>query len=73
MNVLRNEKLNEFNALFICAILNLEIKKKFNYGRGLVKSRLEKMTIKLPAKKDEPDYQYMEDFIKSISFTPKSI
>lgn len=73
VNVLRNEKLNEFNALFICAILNLEIKKKFNYGRGLVKSRLEKMTIKLPAKKDEPDYQYMEDFIKSISFTPKSI
>jgi len=69
VNILYSDKLNEFSALFINTILNLEIRNKFNYGRGLVKSRLERMKIKLPVDKEgNPDWGYMEDYIKSIKF-----
>lgn len=68
VNVLRNPELNEFSALFISTVLNLEIKKKFNYGRGLVKSRLEKLSIKLPALNGDPDFRFMEDYIKGLQF-----
>ncbi len=69
VNILRNENLNLANALFINTILNLEIEKKFGYGRGLVKSRIEKLTIKLPATKEsKPDWKFMENFIISLEY-----
>jgi len=69
VNILYSNKLNEFSALFINTILNLEIKNKFNYGRGLVKSRLERMKIKLPIDEEKnPDWEFMENYIKSIKF-----
>lgn len=68
VNILRNKNINEFSALFINTVLNLEIKKKFNYGRGLVKSRLEKLSIKLPSFKNQPDYNFMEKYIKGLQF-----
>jgi len=67
---LRNDKLNLLNALFLNVILNLEIEKKFGYGRGLVKFRLENLNIKLPVDKDgKPDWQFMEDYIKSLPYS----
>ena len=70
INILRNDKLNLYNALFLSAILNLEINKKFGYGRGLVKSRIEKLSTKLPVNKNgEPDFELMENFIKSLPYS----
>jgi hypothetical protein len=54
----------------LCKILNLEIKKRFSYGRGLVKSRLELLKLKLPiTPSGTPDWQFMEDFIKSLPYS----
>jgi len=69
INIMRNEKLNLLNALFLNTVLNLEIKNKFSYGRGLVKSRLENLSIKLPEKNNQPDWEFMEDYIKSLSYS----
>jgi len=68
VNILQNDKLNVCNSLFICAILNLEINKKFGYGRGLVKSRIEKLSIRLPAKNNEPDWEFIEKYIKALPY-----
>ena len=71
VNILRNENLNLLNSLFLNVILNLEIDKKFGYGRGLVKSRLENLNIKLPVdKKNQPDWKFMEDYIKLLPYSP---
>jgi hypothetical protein len=70
VNILRNIKLNQYIGLFLCKILNLEIKKRFSYGRGLVKSRLELLKLKLPiTPSGTPDWQFMEDFIKSLPYS----
>jgi len=70
VNILRNKELNLLNALFLNVILNLEIDKKFGYGRGHVKSRLENLNVKLPVdKKGNPDWNFMEDYIKSLPYS----
>jgi len=68
VNILRNENLNLEISLFINSILNLEIEKKFGYGRGLVKSRLEKLNIKLPVKNNQPNWEFMKEFIVSLDY-----
>ncbi len=68
VNILRNNNLNLEVSLFINSILNFEIEKKFGYGRGLVKSRLEKLNIKLPVDNDQPNWEFMKDFIISLNY-----
>lgn len=48
---LRNSRINEKIALFICTILNLQVF-KYSYGRARVLGKLKEETIKLPIKKD---------------------
>ena len=68
VNILRNKHLNLEIGLFLNCVLNLEIEKKFGYGRGLVKSRIMELSIKLPKKDNQPDWYFMEDYIKSLSY-----
>jgi len=70
VNILRNKELNLLSALFLNVILNLEIDKKFGYGRGLVKSRLENLNLKLPVDSNgNPDWKFMENYIKSLDYS----
>lgn len=69
VNVIRHSKLNKYVALFICTLLNLEIEKKFNYGRGATKERISQLKIKLPSKNNEPDWLFMENYIKSLPYS----
>lgn len=48
---LRNTRMNEKSALFICTVLNLEVF-KYSYGRARVLRKLKDEIIKLPIKKD---------------------
>ena len=52
--LLYSPNLNLQNALYLSTVLKHEIQKRFNYGRGLVRSRLEKLRVFLPAKNNEP-------------------
>lgn len=71
-----HNKLNVYNGIFIETILDTE-RPKYSFGRSWTGSRLYQTQIKLPAKesKDEkgnitydPDWQYMEDYIKSLPY-----
>lgn len=66
-----NENLNQYNAMYLVTVLDLE-RPKFSFGRKR-KPTLESTKIQLPAiQKDdgtyEPNWQYMEDYIKSLPY-----
>ena len=67
----KNIKLNKYIALFLITIISKE-KYRFNYGRKWGIARMENSTINLPSKlvnnKYEPDWKYMEEYIKSLPY-----
>ncbi len=70
INILRNKEINLHRALFICTVLDFIIEEKYTYGRAVVKNRLENEKIKLPVDKNgNPDWQFMEDYIKSLPYS----
>lgn len=57
-------------GLFICSIIKRE-QFKFSYGRAVYSSEIARMIIKLPSTPDnEPDWNYMEQYIKSLNHKP---
>jgi type I restriction-modification system DNA methylase subunit len=63
-----NEKLNAYNGLFIVTVLDLE-RYKYSFGRKYGSKQIQKAKIKLPAKNGQPDWQFMEDYIKSLPYS----
>ena len=61
-------EMNKYTGLFLTTILKME-KYKFNYSRKMGTDRLEKIQIKLPFKKDKPDWGFMEAYIKSMPYS----
>ena len=67
--ILRGSELNRHKALFICSLLNFDIKIRYSYGRTIKRNDLEKTIIKLPINhKGEPDFEFMENYIKSLPY-----
>ena len=67
--LLYNKNLNKYNALFLITILTKELKIKFNYGIGINKQRINNLTIKLPSKNNQPDWSFMENYIKTLPYS----
>ena len=66
--ILRNEKLNKYNGLFISQIFRFE-NKRYGYGYKTSNDRIKNTILKLPADSDgNPDWQFMEDYIKSLPY-----
>ena len=64
----RHPKMNKVNAMFIVSILNIDYY-KYSYGRARVLEKLKNEYIKLPTSMtNEPDWQFMEDYIKSLPY-----
>ena len=61
-------KMNKYIAVFLVTILNLE-QYRYNYGRKCSQDRMKKICIKLPNKNGNPDFEYMENYIKSLSYS----
>lgn len=61
-------KINKYIALFLVAVLNQE-QYRYNYGRKCSQIRMRKIKIKLPSKNGKPDFEFMEDYIKSLSYS----
>ncbi len=58
--------MNDFVAMFLVTIINME-QYRYNYGRKCSQKRLKKSTIKLPVTAEgNPDFEYMENYIKSL-------
>lgn len=60
--------MNKYVSLFLVTILNLE-QYRYNYGRKCSQDRMNQMKIKLPAKDRQPDFDFMENYIKSLSYS----
>ncbi len=62
-------KLTPATALFVCTVIRLE-KYRFNYGRKWHLERMRESVIKLPATASgEPDWAFMETYIKSLPYS----
>jgi hypothetical protein len=61
-------EMDKYTGLFLTTILNKE-QYRYNYGRKASQSRLKQRNIKLPSKNDSPDWNFMRDFIKSLSYS----
>lgn len=62
-------KLNKFIAMFIVALIRKE-KYRFSYGRKWHLERMKESKIKLPVDKNRnPDWKFMEDYIKSLPYS----
>lgn len=69
MVVLRSKFFNVYTGLFITALLNKE-RFRYNYGRAFTMDIIAKTRIKLPVTPSgEPDWKFMEDYIKSLPFS----
>jgi len=63
--------MNVYTGLFLKTIIEQE-KFKYGYGRKLGSARIKKMVIKLPATPQGlPDWDYMENYIKSLPYADK--
>ncbi len=57
--------MNQYIGIFIVGILDIIIKKKFNYGHGATLVRVKNLDIKLPTTSDgKPDWEFMESYIR---------
>lgn len=68
-----NKHLNKYNGLFLATILSKE-RPKYSFGRSWTGSRLLDTIVKLPAILNSdgsysPDWQFMEDYIKSLPYS----
>ncbi|GHV19942.1 hypothetical protein FACS189494_02710 [Spirochaetia bacterium] len=63
-----NFVMNKYIAFFLVAILNKE-RYRYNYGRKCCQSRMKTISIKLPSKNNKPDFEYMENYIKSLPYS----
>lgn len=61
-------KTNKFISLFIVSVLR-KYQNKYSYGRQARIHRIEKEKIYLPSKNNKPDFEFMENYIKSLPYS----
>lgn len=62
-------KMNKYVALFLKTILNKE-QYRYGYGRKFNQIRIKETVINLPiSSKNSPDWQFMENYIKSLPYS----
>ncbi len=62
-------EMNTYTALFLQTLINME-QFRYSYGRKFNQIRIRNTKIKLPiSSKGEPDWQFMEDYIKSLPYS----
>ena len=65
--VVHTEKLSKYTAIFTTAAINKSSHTgKFNYGHNFYAKDANELFILLPAKENEPDYEFMETLISAI-------
>ena len=65
MLILRSKYINKYVGMFLKNIISQE-KYRFSYGRTLTKGYFEKMKLSVPVENNQPDWSFMEDYIKVI-------
>ena len=65
VNLLRTDKLNKYNAIFCCSVIQKTAMEKASYGYLFNSDRLKNGIILLPIDQDgNPNWHFMEEYIK---------
>lgn len=64
---LKDRDMNKWMGIFLCTCIE-KLKPKYSYGKSLSPTRLKTEKIWLPTKNGEPDYDFMEKYIKSLTY-----
>lgn len=59
--------LNKYTAMYIKTVWRKNAY-KYSYGRPAIKENIENTYLKLPSKNGEPDWEYMEEYIKYLPY-----
>ena len=62
--------MNKYIAMFLCTIMNFH-NFKYTYGRKIIGTRYVDDVIKLPTLNNKPNWQFMENYIKSLPYGDK--
>lgn len=65
--ICRADWINTYTALFIVTLIKRE-QYKYSYGRAFKMQLISETKIKLPTKDRKPDWEYMENYIKSLPY-----
>lgn len=66
-------EMNPYNALFLITVIKAN-QYRFGYGRKWTLDKMKETTIKLPGRADgNPDFAYMERYIKSLPYSDRII
>ena len=68
VEILFNKKLSTSHLSFLATILRLE-QFRYGYGRKPKNGKIWNTLIKLPAKDDQPDWEWMEKYINSLKYS----
>lgn len=69
--LLRNTRINQYNAFFVCSVLR-KVCSKYNYSNMGSASKLKQEKILLPATPaGEPDWRYMEMYMRGVEAIAK--
>ena len=73
VNILRakNFNMNPMIGLFLVTVINASENYKWNYGRQCRVSDSKEIIIKLPSINEKPDWNYMENYIKSLLYADR--
>lgn len=67
VNILKPKfKLTKNIGLFLVSVFDSTFFKKYSFSAMCSQSALKKETIKLPSKNNQPDWEYMEDYIQNF-------
>ena len=59
----------ESELLFVCTMLMFDARGRYNYGRKMRRDTIAEVMLKLPVDTDgNPDWQFMENYIKSLPY-----
>ena len=64
----KNFTLNKYIGLFLISIINKSENYKWSYGRQCRVGDSQQIIIKLPTKNNKPNWEYMENYIKSLPY-----
>lgn len=64
----KNFALNKYISLFLVTIINKSENYKWSYGRQCRVGDCKEIIIKLPTKNNKPDWEFMENYIKSLPY-----
>ena len=65
--VCRADWINKYTALFLKTLLEKE-RYRYSYGRAFKMDLIKSTIVNLPTKNNEPDWEYMENYIKSLPY-----